>query len=611
MIGEGAFSGCWDLTSVSIPNSVAKINDHTFSSCSKLTSISLPNSITEIGLQAFACCYQLSSVNLPNSIRLIDGSAFEKCHGLSSISIPSSVTVIGDGAFRDCTNLTEINVTPENSYFTAHNGILFSKDMSRLIQYPAGKNQQTFDIPNTVTTIGGYAFEGCSSLTSITISESTSVIGERAFGDCSSLTSVSIPNSISEIGSGAFQCCSGLTSVTIPNSVTRINGWIFNGCSKLTSIIIPNSVTEISYSAFENCSGLTSVTIGNSVTKIANFAFSGCYSLQTIDVLALTPPSLYGPNVFSNETYGNAVLKVLANAVESYKSAEVWKEFSNIVGFNYEQQPFEAAIHGLHDILKPTYQCATVTYSEQNSLTNYEGRLSIIIPETVEWDNESYIVTGIGEEAFNNCWGLKAVSLPSTLESIGKLAFGYCTSLRSIAIPDEVTIIDDEAFTGCSALASATIGNSVETIGDYAFFGCTGLAAIRVPQSVKTIGENAFMGIHWLNEVRAESTIPAEAPASAFSNNAYKSATLVVPDGSIDNYKSHPTWSNFMTIREISNVSSIIEVVDDAIVVKGAENVRIYNTSGAQVYAGESGRIELPSGIYLVVTYSVTKKVRI
>ena len=304
--------------------------------------------------------------------------------------------------------------------------------------------------------------------------------------------------------------------------------------------------------------------------------------------------------------YSGVDLYVPYQAVEAYKSADIWSKFDNIVGLEHDE-----TIGGLKYILNPANRTAVVTYAEENSLANYEGMQSVIVPETVAFDGESYTVVGIGDEAFNNCWGLKAVSLPSTLQSIGKLAFGYCTSLRSVTIPEEVTIVDNEAFTGCSALASVTIGGSVETIGDYAFFGCTGLASLHVPESVKTIGENAFMGIHWINEVHAKASEPAEAPVSAFSTNAYRNATLVVPDGSVDSYKAHPTWSNFLAIRENSDIPTKIEVVDGAIVVKGSDNVRVYNASGTQVYSGAAGRIELPGGIYLVATDSVSKKVRL
>ena len=408
--------------------------------------------------------------------------------------------------------------------------------------------------------------------------------------------------SVTSIGDSAFDDCRYLTSVTIPNSVTSIGDYTFSSCSGLTSVTIPNSVTFIGNSAFSDCNGLTSVTIPNSVTSIGNHAFKWCRGLTSITSLALTPPACGSEGIVDD--YSTVDLYVSNQSVEAYKSAEVWSKFNKIVGLEHDG-------NGLQYILNPAHKTAVVTYAEENSLANYEGMQSVIVPETVEYDGENYKVVGIGDEAFNNCWGLKAVSLPSTLQSIGKLAFGYCTSLRSVTIPEEVTIVDNEAFTGCSALASVTIGGSVETIGDYAFFGCTGLASLHVPESVKTIGENAFMGIHWINEVHAKASEPAEAPVSAFSTNAYRNATLVVPDGSVDSYKAHPTWSNFLEIRENSDIPTKIEVVDGAIVVKGSDNVRVYNASGAQVYSGAAGRIELPGGIYLVATDSMSKKVRL
>ncbi|MDE6228604.1 MAG: leucine-rich repeat domain-containing protein, partial [Muribaculaceae bacterium] len=242
-------------------------------------------------------------------------------------------------------------------------------------------------------------------------------------------------------------------------------------------LTIPNSVTYIGDGAFYYCSGLTSVTLPNSVTSIGAQALYYCSGLTSITSLALTPPISDSQDIIND--YSKVTLYVPNQAIEAYKSAEGWSEFANIVGLEHDE-----TIGGLKYILNPANRTAVVTFAEENSLANYEGMQSVIVPETVAFDGESYTVVGIGDEAFNNCWGLKAVSLPSTLQSIGKLAFGYCTSLRSVTIPEEVTIVDNEAFTGCSALASVTIGNSVETIGDYAFFGCTGLASLHVPESV-------------------------------------------------------------------------------------------------------------------------------
>jgi len=135
-----------------------------------------------------------------------------------------------------------------------------------------------------VTSIGGYTFSRCSSLTSVTIPNSVKSIGERAFYDCYGLTSVTIPNSVTSIGNYAFEYCSGLTSVTIPNSVTSIGGYTFSRCSSLTSVTIPNSVTSIGDGAFYDCYGLTSVTIPNSVTSIGNYAFEYCSGLKQVIV---------------------------------------------------------------------------------------------------------------------------------------------------------------------------------------------------------------------------------------------------------------------------------------------------------------------------------------
>ena len=135
----------------------------------------------------------------------------------------------------------------------------------------------------SLTSIGEYAFEACSSLTSITIPNSVTSIGDWAFSGCSRLTSITIPNSVTSIGWLAFDGCSGLTSITIPNSVTSIGFAVFDGCSALNSITIPNSVTVIGTWAFKDCSSLTSITIPESVTSIGDEAFSGCAALTRVN----------------------------------------------------------------------------------------------------------------------------------------------------------------------------------------------------------------------------------------------------------------------------------------------------------------------------------------
>jgi Flp pilus assembly protein protease CpaA len=193
-----------------------------------------------------------------------------------------------------------------------------------------GEYIKNLNIQNGVTTIGEWAFSGCSGLTSVRISNSVTTIGDGAFYDCSGLTSVTIPNSVTTIGFRAFYGCSGLTSVTIPNSVTTIGGQAFWDCSNLTSVTIPNSVTTISSSAFAGCSSLTSLTIPNSVTTIGDAAFNGCSGLTTITNHNSAPQNI-SSGVFGWVDINSCTLKVPANAVNVYKAAAVLCDFGNIV----------------------------------------------------------------------------------------------------------------------------------------------------------------------------------------------------------------------------------------------------------------------------------------
>ena len=227
---------------------------------------------------------------------------------LTSVTIPNSVTSIGESAFEGCERLTSLT------------------------------------IPNSVTSIGNNAFWGCSGLTSMTIPNSVTSISDNAFCGCSGLKSVTIPNSVTSIGYSAFGGCSGLTSVTIPNSVTSISDNAFDGCSGLKSATIPNSVTSIGWRAFNECSSLTSITIPNSVKDIEVPLFSGCNKLVTIHCLCTNPPNittydenynLYGAGddviIENPEELTFPTLYVPRGSIEAYRKAKGWKEFKRIV----------------------------------------------------------------------------------------------------------------------------------------------------------------------------------------------------------------------------------------------------------------------------------------
>ena len=195
-------------------------------------------------------------------------------------------------------------------------------------------------IPNSVTSIGDYAFYNCSGLTSITIPNSVTSIGEWAFRRCSGLTSVTIPNSVTSIGDEAFSGCSGLTSIVVEEGNTvydsrencsaiieTASNTLIQGCK---NSIIPNSVTSIGSSAFEYCSALTSITIPNSVTRIGDYAFYDCDGLTEVTCKAVNLPEM-GTSVFKNAPTTAATLYVPGESLELYQAAEQWKEFGTIL----------------------------------------------------------------------------------------------------------------------------------------------------------------------------------------------------------------------------------------------------------------------------------------
>ena len=225
----------------------------------RVKSAVIAEGVTSIGKFAFDSCTSLTSVTIPDSVTSIGSNAFHNCTSLTSVTIPGSVTSIGVYVFTLCTSLTGIWVAEGSSHYSSDaSGVLFNKDKTTLVQCPGALAAYT--IPDSVTSIGKYAFYYCTSLTSVTIPDSVTSIGEYAFWDSRSLTSVTIPDSVTSICDNTFDGCTYLASVTIPDSVTSIGAWAFNDCLSLANVYYAGSEAQwkaISISSYRNDDLLT------------------------------------------------------------------------------------------------------------------------------------------------------------------------------------------------------------------------------------------------------------------------------------------------------------------------------------------------------------------
>lgn len=254
-IGEDVFSGKESLVSITIPETITTIHERAFSNCKALKNVNISENIKTIEYQTFYGCQSLENITIPQGVTSIEDSAFYGCSSLKSIYIPSSVTEIGSQAFSFTASLKSFSVDNENPNYSSENGVLFNKDKTALLQYPIGKADTTYIIPDTVAEIAATAFADCAALESVVIPNSVTSIDLFAFSNCTALKNVTLPGSILYLNN-VFTNCTALENVVIGNGLASLYG-AFEGCTALKSIVLPRSMEMITYDTFEGCDDLT------------------------------------------------------------------------------------------------------------------------------------------------------------------------------------------------------------------------------------------------------------------------------------------------------------------------------------------------------------------
>lgn len=668
-IPNSFFSSAENLENAHIAD-VSSIGEYAFSGCGMLKSVDL-HYASSIGSNAFARCVSLHNVALSEQLTEIKSYTFDGCTALEEITIPASVNKIETMAFKGCTNLRTLRLadgeTPLDLSFITEGGIpvtslylgrtfeelpgdlfktladvSFGKYFKEIPERLFADNHhlKTITLPGSLTTIQRGAFAGCDSLTTVTSVRDESGFGlediyYNAFDGCTALTQVNLTDAIKRVLDYAFRGCTALEAIHFPGyDLQGINQSAFEGCTALTSLTFDPSTTldfindnafrgctalrslnvnvkYVGQFAFRDCTALTEINLGESPETIELGAFRGCTALTEVVI----PRNLttLGSNAFASctslrkVTFNGYVDETLTLGYEPFIFCPL-EELVIYRNLDYFDVPFYE-----HKITSVEFGEGVTTIPHQ-LLEHCETLTNVKLPSTL---------TTIGEAAFKNCTGLTDISLPFQVASIGKEAFSGCTGLTEILTPRSLTEMEEGAFEGCSNAHRITVNGSLPTIPYEAFSGCASAVEVILPESIRIIEERAFENCEALHTVTSTNPNPPLTYESAFPNRA-DNIVLYVPVGAVDAYRSTIVWEDFFRILEIGTP---IGIADDTRLPGGLSlstdggmlridglpegtPAEVYTANGALLYQGTATSVALPGrGLYIVRAAGQTKKI--
>jgi len=489
---------------ITIPLGVSAIGDDAFSGNNTLKSVYIPEGIDKIGYAAFENCKNLETVTIGNDLREIGQSAFSGCQSLNTVNIPRYVEEIGSGAFSACPSLSNVNIDPKNRNFLCLDGVIYTSDGKKMVQYLAGRPYSTYEIPAPVEEIGEFGFYGANMLTDVSIINGVKEIPEYTFLNCNGLNNVSIPNTVEAIRKGSFGGCPSLTALAIPASVRYIDPDAFTSLSgEKGDMIDSNTGTILSESSDGAAYDTEFIMTNNAAEDTGKTDLEKAVEQALAEAEADNNDSQSEGNTANEENDNSSdteknFTENLENLAENLadKISETKKNGGKVSG----ELASTRIIGGQAVFVMDPKAFKVYGFDINNAQT--EDTIADSGNQTANGDtvrsfsgNEFDV---IGNNLGHYGGNATSINIPSGVSKIGNRLFYKNKNITDVSLPDSVSEIGDFAFAR-SSVADVNIPDGVQRIGYAAFYNCTNLNNISIPQSVKDIELGALEGSGYMN----------------------------------------------------------------------------------------------------------------
>lgn len=635
-IGVRAFSSCYNLTGITMPNTIVRIDSNGINSCSKLTSLVVPPSVRVIESSGISSC-GLTKLTLSEGLDSIGYQGVALLNSLKdTLFLPASLRAMAPGAVGFSHKMTAYSIPDANKNFKTVDGVIFSKDGKTLVAFPCYKDcPDGYTLPSGVSRIEPYAMSNLDRLTKFTFSYTTCDVADHAFYSSSKLTTIERATSIRSIGAAGFGSCMRLNEITLGYNLERIDSAGFasvgsslpnntSGMPQRAVINLTNcrALKHIGSHAFTSAS-IERIDIPAAVETIVDDAFTMAQYLQRIDVASANKDFVSINGVL----YDRAMTTLLC--VPSAFENQMF-EFPN--GVKHIGKNAFYGCRNMREVVLPEgllsmgenafYNCGLFRVSFPSTLTHlpmncfaYSGLSSVVVPSTIK---------SMDGGVFSNCQSLVSAKLPDELPYVAPGTFFNDNILENVNIPAHAKVIGYNSFNNCYKIKKVVIPNEVREI-EYRAFGCNFnpynhgiIDTLILGRQLATIGSNAFVGQNYIVFIKSKNAVPpVVSEEGAWMTAVHNNARVDVPEGSLQAYKSAPIWNMFKSWGEFAAVNGVensnpmkYRAADGAIEFQGEGTVEVYSISGLRIYSGPAARVEVPAkGVYIIRTAGSTAKV--